>query len=104
MTAEHWNGVGDYDYLLTMSENEMRELTDFYKIDWSFFTEGPSKNIGNSYYCFVSVTRNVIALLPFLSLLFGGMYSNLPTENHAQPFKMNYKYFKLEPYCDFSFS
>ena len=33
MTANKWNGAGDYDVLLTLSEKEMRELADYYKVD-----------------------------------------------------------------------
>ena len=81
MVAQRWNGIGDYDHLLTLDEEEMRELCRYYDIDWSFFMKSPAKSMDGQYYCFVSLSRKAFALLPFLSLAFGGMYNTLPMEN-----------------------
>ncbi len=78
MLTQVWNGIGDYDFLLTLNEHEMRDLCSFYDVDWAFFSNGPAKHDGDNYYCFISLKRKVFALLPFLSLAFGGMYTNLP--------------------------
>ena len=90
MNAQKWNGIGDYDFLLTLNEHEMRDLCFFYDVDWSFFTEGPSKSWEDKYYCFINLERKVFALLPFLSLAFGGMYSNLPMEQTTRQFIVDY--------------
>ena len=78
MVAQRWNGIGDYDHLLTLDEGEMRELCRYYDIDWSFFMKSPAKSMDGQYFCFVSLSRKALALLPFLSLAFGGMYNTLP--------------------------
>ena len=91
MKAQKWNGIGDYDYLLTLNEHEMKDLCSFYKVDWSFFTEGPRKNWEDDYFCFISLKRKVFALLPFLSLAFGGMYHNLPVEKTQMHVSINYE-------------
>lgn len=100
MTACNWNGVGDYDVLLTLSEKEMRELTDYYKVEWSYFTTGPSKNFDDRYFCFASLSRKALALLPFLSIAYGGMYDELPMDNANTPIILDYSEFYLE---EFSF-
>ena len=101
MIAQTWNGVGDYDALITLSEQEMKKLAGYYKVDWSFFTTGPEKSWGGEYYCFVSHGRKALALLPFLSLAFGGMYDEPPMENDAHPIQLNYAGYTLEKF-DFS--
>ncbi|MBQ1550011.1 MAG: hypothetical protein IIZ65_06265 [Clostridia bacterium] len=102
MTAYKWNGVGDYDVLLILSEEEMRELADYYRVDWSFFTEeGPSKSFDGNYFCFISFSRRKLALLPFLSLAFGGMYNDeSPLGNLQDVERLNYSVYSLE---EFSF-
>lgn len=100
MYAQTWTGVGNYDELITLSEEEMRALAGHYNVDWSFFTTGPSKSWEGEYYCFVSHSRNVLALLPFLSLAFGGMYDELPFGDAAKPITIDYSQFRLE---EFSF-
>ena len=81
MVARKWRGIGDYDHFLTLDEGEMRDLCRYYDVDWSFFTKGPAKSMDGQYFCFVNLSRKVFALLPFLSLAFGGMYNTLPMEN-----------------------
>ena len=100
MFAQTWNGVGDYDALITLSEQEMKELASYYKVDWSFFTTSSSKSWGNEYYCVVNHTRKVLALLPFLSLVFGGMYDEPPMDNDIKQIQINYAEYTLE---EFSF-
>ena len=85
MTANRWKGVGPYDLFLTLSEEEMRSLTARYGVDWSFFTAGPAKCFDGKYFCFVSLSGRKLALLPFLSLVFGGMYEELPLESETDP-------------------
>lgn len=99
MFAETWNGIGDYDEFITLSEQEMRELTSYYKVDWSFFTTGRSKSWGGKYYCFVNHARKALALLPFLSLAFGGMYDELPMADDAHPMHINYAEYTLEEFA-----
>lgn len=98
MTACNWNGVGDYDVLLTLSEQEMRALAEHYKVDWSFFTTGAAKNFDDQYYCFSSFSRKALALLPFLSLIYGGMYDELPMDNANKPITLDYSEFCLEKF------
>ena len=100
MTANKWNGAGDYDVLLALSEKEMRELADYYKVDWSFFTTGPSKNINGHYYCFASFSRKALSLLPFLSLAFGGMYDEMPVGDEGVPAALDYSQFTLEEFLN----
>ena len=100
MTSRNWNGVGDYDVFLEFSEQEMKALTDFYNVDWSFFTTGPSKTFDGKYFCFASYSRRKLALLPFLSLAFGGMYDILPLGNECKPEMLDFTEFTLE---EFSF-
>ena len=95
-----WNGVGDYDVLLSLSEQEMRELTKHYGVDWSFFTTGPSKSFDDTYFCFASFSRRKLALLPFLSLAFGGMYDELPIGDEQNPVTLVFSDYSLE---EFSF-
>ena len=98
MTAYKWNGVGDYDALLRLSEEEMRVLSDYYHVDWSYFTEGPSKSFNGNYFCFVSFSRRKLALLPFLSLAFGGMYDELPLGDHQDIEGLNFSIYSLEKF------
>ena len=99
MTACKWNGVGDYDALLRLSEEEMRALADYYHVDWSFFTEGPSKSFNGNYFCFVSFSRRKLALLPRLSLAFGGMYNNeSPLGDHQDIEGLNFSIYSLEKF------
>lgn len=100
MTACDWKGVGDYDVLLTLSEQEMRALADYYKVEWSYFTTGPSKNFDDRYFCFASFSRKALALLPFLSIAYGGMYDEPPMDNANTPIMLDYSEFCLE---EFSF-
>lgn len=99
MFAQTWNGVGDYDALITLSEQEMKELTNYYNVDWSFFTTGPSKSWDDTYYCFVSQTRKALALLPFLSLAFGAMYDEPPMEDDAHPIQIHFAGYTLEEFA-----
>jgi len=99
MYAQTWTGVGDYDEFLTLSQEEMRALAGYYNVDWSFFTTGPSKSWEGEYYCFVSHSRNVLALLPFLSLAFGGMYDEPPMENDAHPIQIHFGDYSLEEFA-----
>ena len=99
MFAQTWNGVGDYDALITLSEQEMKELTSYYKVDWSFFTTAPSKSWCDEYYCFVSQTRKALALLPFLSLAFGSMYDEPPVADDAHQIQINYAEYVLEAFA-----
>lgn len=100
MITRKWNGVGDYDSLLVLSEEEMRLFADHFQVDWSFFTNGPRKSINGQYFCFVSYSRKVFALLPFLSLAFGGMYNgDSPVEEEHDPIEaINYDDYSLEPF------
>ena len=98
MVALNWTGVGDYDVFIQLSLEEMKELTDYYQVDWSFFTTEPAKNFDNRYFCFASFSRKVLALLPFLSLAFGGMYDELPMEGPERPITLNYSEFRLEEF------
>lgn len=75
-------------------------LTNYYRVDWSFFTTGPSKNFDDRYFCFVSFSRKALALLPFLSIAFGGMYDELPMDDTHTPVVLDYSEFCLE---EFSF-
>ena len=100
MVAFDWHGAGDYDLLLRLTGEEMGELTRFYGIGWSFFTTGPRKNFDNEYFCFFSSSRRALALLPFLSLAFGGQYDELPFGDAAKPITIDYSQFRLE---EFSF-
>ena len=99
MFACTWNGIGDYDAFITLTEQEMRELARSYNVDWSFFTTAPSKSWGDEYYCFVSYTRKALALLPFLSLAFGGMYDELPMGNDREQIQINYAEYTLEEFA-----
>ena len=99
MFAQTWNGIGDYDALLTLSEREMKELTSYYNVDWSFSTTGPSKSWDHAYFCFVSQNRKALALLPFLSLAFGGMYDESPVADDAYPVQIDYAAFTLEAFA-----
>ena len=97
MIARKWNGVGDYDALLVLSEDEMIMLADHYHVDWSFFTSGPRKNFDDKYFCFVNYSRKVLALLPFLSLVFGGMYDKAPYGEELAPMEaIDYHEYSLE--------
>ena len=99
MIAYEWHGVGDYDYFLKLSGNEMRELADHYHVDWSFFTSSPSKTFGeDDYYCFISLSRKALALLPFLSIAYGGMYDELPWSDESIPIEINYADYLLESF------
>ncbi len=100
MQAIEWRGIGDYDCLLTLSEEEMRDLAARYGVDWSFFTEGPAKSFDDKYFCFVSYSRKALALLPFLSLAFGGMYDELPLGDKAYPVEIDFSGYTME---EFSF-
>ena len=73
MYAQTWTGVGNYDELIKSWEGE--------------------------YYCFVSHSRNVLALLPFLSLAFGGMYDEPPMENDAHPIQIHFGDYSLEEFA-----
>ena len=99
MFAQTWNGVGDYDAFITLSEQEMKELASYYQVDWSFFTTGPSKNWDHEYYCFISQSRKALALLPFLSLAFGGMYDEPPMANDARQIQINFAEYTLEAFA-----
>ena len=99
MIAKQWNGVGDYDVLLTLCEKEMRELADYYQVDWSFFTAPPSKSIDGKYFCFASYSRRKLALLPFLSIVFGGMYDELPMGEKDNSVSLDYAEFALEEFA-----
>ena len=99
MNATKWTGVGEYDALLDLSENEMRELADYYKVDWTFFTDGPSRTFEGHYFCFISFSRKALALLPFLSIAFGGMYNgNLLLESESIPVEISYDDYVLEEF------
>lgn len=98
MTACNWNGVGNYDVLITLSEQEMIALAKHYNVDWSFFTTGPSKSFADQYFCFASFSRKTLALLPFLSIAFGGMYDELPMDNVNTPITLDYSEFHLEEF------
>ena len=98
MFSQTWNGVGDYDALITLSEQEMKALASHYQVDWSFFETGPAKHWDDAYFCFVNHTRKVLALLPFLSLAFGGMYDELPMGNEKCPIHINYAQYTLEEF------
>ena len=100
MTACDWLGTGDYNVLLTLSEQEMRALAKHYSVDWSFFTTGPSKHFDDRYFCLASFSRKALALLPFLSLAFGGMYDELPLGDVQTPITVDYSQYCLE---EFSF-
>lgn len=90
MQASIWNGIGDYDYLLSLNEQEMRTFCAYYHVDWSFFTKTPAKHLEDEYFCFVSLERKAFALLPFLSLAFGGMYTNLPMCSTKKQISIDY--------------
>ena len=96
MVSNQWKGPGDYDVLLTLSEKEMRALADWYHVDWAFFTEGPRKSFDDQYFCLVSYSRKALALLPFLSLAFGGIYMELPFEGKAQTVELDFADYTLE--------
>lgn len=81
-----------------MSEQEMKELADFYKVDWSVFTDGPRKNFDATYFCFVSYTRKVLALIPFLSIVFGGQYDEFPMDSEEQNVRLCYEDYSLEKF------
>ena len=99
MITREWNGVGDYDSLLVLSEEEMRLFADHFQVDWSFFTDGPRKSINGQYFCFVNHKRKVYALLPFLSLAFGGMYNeDTSVGEELAADDINYDDFSLEPF------
>lgn len=98
MTANPWKGVGEYDALLTLSEKEMRALADWYHVDWSYFTEGPARHFDDSYFCLVSYSRKALALIPFLSLVFGGMYTELPFGEEAQAAALDFADYTLEAF------
>lgn len=83
-SARKWTGVGDYDVIITLSKQEMAFVTEHYGIDWSFFTKLPAKSYDGNYFLFASLSRKALALLPFLSLAFGGMYFNLPMASQVQ--------------------
>lgn len=96
MTANKWHGVGGYDYFLTLSEPEMRELADHFKIDWSVFTS--SNHFDDSYYCYVSLSRRAIALIPFLAMAFGGQYDESPIGEYIDGFSINYDDYRPEDF------
>ena len=100
MIIRKWNGTGDYDALLILSEDEMRSFADHYQVDWSYFTNGPRKSINGQYFCFVNHTRKAYALLPFLSLAFGGMHNgDSPVEEELVPEeRINYDDYSLESF------
>ncbi len=98
MKANKWSGVGDYDVLLTLSEQEMRKLAQYYHVDWSFFTTGPSKSFDGKFFCFASYSRKKLALLPFLSIAFGGMHDELPIGDAEGPAALDYGDFSLEKF------
>ena len=98
MTACKWHGAGDYDVLLTLSEQEMRALAEHYRVDWSFFTTAPAKHWDDQYFCFASFSRKALALLPFLSLAFGGMYDEPPVDDVQTPITLDYSEFRLEEF------
>ena len=98
MFALSWHGIGDYDALITLSEQEMRELANYYKVDWSFFTTPPAKSWEDAYYCFVSHRRKALALLPFLSLAFGGMYDELPMDEEMEQIQIRYDEYTMEEF------
>ena len=99
MITQKWNGVGDYDAFITLSEQEMKELASYYQVDWSFFQNGPAKNWEDAYFCFVSHTRKVLALLPFLSLAFGGMYDEPPMDHEKYPIHIHFAEYTLEEFA-----
>ena len=100
MVSIKWIGVGDYDELIALSEEEMREFADHFNIDWSFFTNGtPNKKLGDHYYCFVNYSRKVLALLPFLALAFGGQYNDEPPfEGEPRTIEIDYDDYSLEEF------
>ena len=99
MTAHKWNGVGDYDVLLTLSKDEMRALMNYYSIDWSSYMTGPAKSFDGNYYCFASFSRMKLALLPFLSLVFGGMYDELPIGPEQSQTILDFGDYSLEEFA-----
>lgn len=96
MKAYKWNGIGGYDLFLSLSETEMREIAEYYNVDWSFFNS--SNTLGSDYFCFVSFSRKTLALLPFLSLAFGGMYDELPVGSEEQSPELNLSEYSLEEF------
>lgn len=100
MYAQKWNGVGGYDLFITLNEDEMRELTRYYHVDWEEYIEkSPAKTWGGEYYCFICYARKALALIPFLSIAFGGMYDELPMDPKTQEISLNYDDFRLEEFC-----
>ena len=99
MYANKWNGVGGYDLIITLNEEEMRKVTDYYRVDWQEYLSGRAKTWGGEYYCFISYARKALALLPFLSVAFGGMYDELPMDPEPQEICLNPDDFRLEEFC-----
>ncbi len=100
MYAQKWNGVGGYDLFLTLTEQEMRELTNHYHVDRSYYTDSSKRrSIDDEYYCFVCFSRRAVALIPFLSIAFGGQYNDeSPIGETVKDFDLDYSKYKLEEF------
>lgn len=95
--AERWTGPGDYDRFLTLTKKEMVKMSDHYGIDHSSWLHS---SFDDQFYCLASLSRKALALLPFLSIAFGGMYDELPMEGPAQAFCIDYDAYTLEEFSD----
>ena len=95
MVAQTWNGAGDYDLFVTLSEQEARKLADYYGLGESSWQRS---YLGERFFCLVSTSRKALALLPFLSLAFGGMYDELPMGCEEYPVQINYAAYTLETF------
>lgn len=91
MFSQPWQGAGDYDLFITLTEQEMRNLADFYQIDWNMLTTDPAKHLDDRYFCFASLSRKTLAIIPFLSIAFGGMYANLPMGNEKSKIAIDFE-------------
>ena len=97
MTANKWLGVGGYDFFLTLSESEMKELAGHFGIDWS--TVSGENQLDDNYFCYVSLSRKSIAMIPFLAMAFGGQYNDeSPIGEYIDGFRINYNDFRLEAF------
>lgn len=81
MELRQWTGVGDYDYFLIISNDELKQL-----FDESDIINRTSVTFNNlQFYYFINISRKVIAPLPELSLAFSGQYNGYPP--YGKPLK-----------------
>lgn len=89
-----WRGVGDYQYYVECDYQEIMPMAAHFNL-----SETECIRVFGRCAYFVSTTRKRIALLPFPSLVYGGMYDELPAGPECSAIELDYDQYLLEPFA-----